>query len=146
MIWKGRCGGIPVYFSVIFSSRRRHTRYWRDWSSAVCPSDLPAPTNSPIQDCADCARNHRWRNRQGLVPHREHRREHEEYRQKEPSTHNATNGSICPCTAKWLPGQGKTYWPRMNTDKTVLGDQSLFIRGRISCGVTPEVGRTEGKK
>src|SRR5258707_5806227 len=29
-----------------FSSRRRHTRYWRDWSSDVCSSDLcarPAP-------------------------------------------------------------------------------------------------------
>src|SRR5947209_20288834 len=32
-----------------FSSRRRHTRYWRDWSSDVCSSDLrrlrPARTN-----------------------------------------------------------------------------------------------------
>src|SRR3712207_6898348 len=28
-----------VYF--FFSSRRRHTRYWRDWSSDVCSSDLP---------------------------------------------------------------------------------------------------------
>src|SRR3712207_9458209 len=27
---------------VIFSSRRRHTRYWRDWSSDVCSSDLGA--------------------------------------------------------------------------------------------------------
>src|SRR3712207_9580231 len=26
-----------MYF---FSSRRRHTRYWRDWSSDVCSSDL----------------------------------------------------------------------------------------------------------
>src|SRR3712207_7814589 len=26
-----------------FSSRRRHTRYWRDWSSDVCSSDLPEP-------------------------------------------------------------------------------------------------------
>src|SRR3712207_8874471 len=26
-----------------FSSRRRHTRYWRDWSSDVCSSDLNAP-------------------------------------------------------------------------------------------------------
>src|SRR3712207_3532838 len=26
-----------------FSSRRRHTRYWRDWSSDVCSSDLPDP-------------------------------------------------------------------------------------------------------
>src|SRR3712207_8878473 len=28
-------------YSVFFSSRRRHTRYWRDWSSDVCSSDLP---------------------------------------------------------------------------------------------------------
>src|SRR3712207_8621142 len=26
--------------SFFFSSRRRHTRYWRDWSSNVCSSDL----------------------------------------------------------------------------------------------------------
>src|SRR3712207_9359399 len=30
-----------------FSSRRRHTRYWRDWSSDVCSSDLPG---SPAGD------------------------------------------------------------------------------------------------
>src|SRR3712207_8432765 len=29
---------------VFFSSRRRHTRYWRDWSSDVCSSDLQRPT------------------------------------------------------------------------------------------------------
>src|SRR3712207_6870919 len=28
-----------TYF-FFFSSRRRHTRYWRDWSSDVCSSDL----------------------------------------------------------------------------------------------------------
>src|SRR3712207_2427246 len=28
------------YWCVFFSSRRRHTRYWRDWSSDVCSSDL----------------------------------------------------------------------------------------------------------
>src|SRR3712207_8247158 len=27
---------------IFFSSRRRHTRYWRDWSSDVCSSDLQA--------------------------------------------------------------------------------------------------------
>src|SRR3712207_6887313 len=26
--------------AVFSSSRRRHTRYWRDWSSDVCSSDL----------------------------------------------------------------------------------------------------------
>src|SRR3712207_2230900 len=31
-------GGIFNFF--FFSSRRRHTRYWRDWSSDVCSSDL----------------------------------------------------------------------------------------------------------
>src|SRR3712207_2882403 len=29
---------MPFFF--FFSSRRRHTRYWRDWSSDVCSSDL----------------------------------------------------------------------------------------------------------
>src|SRR3712207_7606326 len=30
-----------LYLNVFFfSSRRRHTRYWRDWSSDVCSSDL----------------------------------------------------------------------------------------------------------
>src|SRR3712207_8708984 len=32
-----------------FSSRRRHTRYWRDWSSDVCSADVDA---YPI--CLDC--------------------------------------------------------------------------------------------
>src|SRR3712207_8049500 len=30
--------------SWFFSSRRRHTRYWRDWSSDVCSSDLRTAT------------------------------------------------------------------------------------------------------
>src|SRR3712207_7066582 len=36
---------ISVLF--FFSSRRRHTRYWRDWSSDVCSSDLPVPRPPP---------------------------------------------------------------------------------------------------
>src|SRR3712207_1509341 len=42
-----RLGGLNVAgkrtferFFFFFSSRRRHTRYWRDWSSDVCSSDL----------------------------------------------------------------------------------------------------------
>src|SRR5215217_8396754 len=30
-----------MFIFFFFSSRRRHTRYWRDWSSDVCSSDLP---------------------------------------------------------------------------------------------------------
>src|SRR6476620_4272082 len=29
-----------IYTEFFFSSRRRHTRYWRDWSSDMCSSDL----------------------------------------------------------------------------------------------------------
>ena len=32
-----------LYCIFFFSSRRRHTRYWRDWSSDVCSSDLGFP-------------------------------------------------------------------------------------------------------
>src|SRR5258707_5406873 len=38
-----RTGNTALYVlvrGIFFSSRRRHTRYWRDWSSDVCSSDL----------------------------------------------------------------------------------------------------------
>src|SRR3712207_4556057 len=38
---------VMVFF---FSSRRRHTRYWRDWSSDVCSSDLNAHTAAGALD------------------------------------------------------------------------------------------------
>src|SRR3712207_5610023 len=43
-----RCRRILVCVFFFFSSRRRHTRYWRDWSSDVCSSDLgPLPAHLP---------------------------------------------------------------------------------------------------
>src|SRR3712207_5407761 len=36
-----------------FSSRRRHTRYWRDWSSDVCSSDLCGRRHVPAASNAD---------------------------------------------------------------------------------------------
>src|SRR3712207_7857216 len=46
-----------LYF-VVFSSRRRHTRYWRDWSSDVCSSDLfeREPDERHAADVADASR------------------------------------------------------------------------------------------
>src|SRR5947209_16641130 len=40
---------ISIFFIIFifFSSRRRHTRYWRDWSSDVCSSDLVSTTSQP---------------------------------------------------------------------------------------------------
>src|SRR3712207_8833238 len=37
-----------MYICFFFSSRRRHTRYWRDWSSDVCSSDLLTPRSPPL--------------------------------------------------------------------------------------------------
>src|SRR5258707_10902570 len=37
-LFSGAAGCSVCFF--FFSSRRRHTRYWRDWSSDVCSSDL----------------------------------------------------------------------------------------------------------
>src|SRR5690606_40787398 len=39
------------YVFFFFSSRRRHTRFSRDWSSDVCSSDLPRPC-APVADQA----------------------------------------------------------------------------------------------
>src|SRR3712207_7104438 len=36
-----------------FSSRRRHTRYWRDWSSDVCSSDLENPPFALLATCEE---------------------------------------------------------------------------------------------
>src|SRR3712207_8291310 len=38
-----------------FSSRRRHTRYWRDWSSDVCSSDLQNGGQPTLEEVANLA-------------------------------------------------------------------------------------------
>src|SRR5258707_2283634 len=40
------CKAVGILF--FFSSRRRHTRYWRDWSSDVCSSDLSLNGNGEM--------------------------------------------------------------------------------------------------
>src|SRR5438445_10471824 len=47
-----------------FSSRRRHTRYWRDWSSDVCSSDLVSDDMPFLVDSVTMEVN-----RQGLTLH-----------------------------------------------------------------------------
>src|SRR5207253_6739555 len=42
---------IVVYLFLFFSSRRRHTRWPRDWSSDVCSSDLFLALRRGIQSC-----------------------------------------------------------------------------------------------
>src|SRR3712207_1172465 len=45
-------GGVRFFFS----SRRRHTRYWRDWSSDVCSSDLESQDGDTITVTATLAK------------------------------------------------------------------------------------------
>src|SRR3712207_9412347 len=51
---------------VFCSSRRRHTRYWRDWSSDVCSSDLsssepPHAARPAARSSATAPEASRWR-------------------------------------------------------------------------------------
>src|SRR6266542_5611335 len=49
---------LEIGISFFFSSRRRHTRCYRDWSSDVCSSDLCASPNSetcPPRGASGCA-------------------------------------------------------------------------------------------
>src|SRR3712207_7923959 len=49
-----------------FSSRRRHTRYWRDWSSDVCSSDLFSITSFATLGIGDVVPADYWRILGGL--------------------------------------------------------------------------------
>src|SRR5690606_11526377 len=44
-----RCG-LRRFLSFFFSSRRRHTRFPRDWSSDVCSSDLKPDVDEAVQE------------------------------------------------------------------------------------------------
>src|SRR2546429_5960509 len=62
---RGRAGDlllVDVVFSYFFfSSRRRHTRCSRDWSSDVCSSDLPLPVlRSQLMVTSSSGRLHLW--------------------------------------------------------------------------------------
>src|SRR6476620_10955856 len=53
-----------------FSSRRRHTRYWRDWSSDVCASDLRGALDGRLRHRGrghDAARSGRGRRDRAAV-------------------------------------------------------------------------------
>src|SRR5699024_11842702 len=52
---------VCCFFAFFFSSRRRHTRSKRDWSSDVCSSDLQR--QALLQDKLHCAYTHRLNSR-----------------------------------------------------------------------------------
>src|SRR6476620_5881307 len=46
---------VQLVYCFFFSSRRRHTRYWRDWSSDVCSSDLTSGWCASGRRCSTAA-------------------------------------------------------------------------------------------
>src|SRR5258707_9733000 len=80
-------GFTTVFF--FFSSRRRHTRYWRDWSSDVCSSDLgleglskePVPGTVVVKSAA--GRLHLHREHVGRIESRSDREQVIETAQKQ---------------------------------------------------------------
>src|SRR5258707_14368270 len=61
-----------------FSSRRRHTRYWRDWSSDVCSSDLGPLGPDPLQLEVEPLAGHLVQRTERLVPQQDPRPHHQE--------------------------------------------------------------------
>src|SRR5947209_19883001 len=81
-----RVGDFDLFF---FSSRRRHTRYWRDWSSDVCSSDLGEPSGPAADARASVRRMPPPAARPGRPPRSEERRVGKE------------------CRARWAPCNDK---------------------------------------
>src|SRR3712207_8426652 len=99
-----------------FSSRRRHTRYWRDWSSDVCSSDL--------QD--------EWQSTDKLKLTYGLRLDGIFFDNSDLMTNNAIlaldyNGRHID-TGKW-PNSSITVSPRFGFTYDVFGNKSLKVRG-----------------
>src|SRR6266496_6152293 len=92
-------GGVLVCF--FFSSRRRHTRSLRDWSSDVCYSDL-------LRRCASCVAHHACRPGRCCRPDQdalrrsrsEERRVGKECRSRWPPDHEKEHKEHIPATTR----------------------------------------------
>src|SRR5947209_13840451 len=72
---------IVCFCFFFFSSRRRHTRYWRDWSSDVCSSDLyQVPALLPKMNFYQIAMTHLLLEQLGKKPDKSYATRSEERR------------------------------------------------------------------
>src|SRR5258707_11808573 len=103
--WKFRWSVFRLYF--FFSSRRRHTRYWRDWSSDVCSSDLERGLAVTAERGADqVIKRFVLRNRQklALAKHPARRREGVWYYDDLPYIGRSEERRVGKeCRSRWSP-------------------------------------------
>src|SRR5947209_8455435 len=128
-------------FLFFFSSRRRHTRYWRDWSSDVCSSDLERGLQAALDERHDV--EHRLARlarhvvlREGAVltaapdAHLQHRIHARDYTGSRAARRSCARGQACGFTNRGgrSPATMRTIWSAPST---------AMLR-RASC-VTPAV-------
>src|SRR5215203_5038519 len=125
-----------VFF--FFSSRRRHTRYWRDWSSDVCSSDLAF-----IREVAERTRMavERRRAEQELRESEEHYRNAAELNPQVPWT-ATPDGQLDRVAARWqewtgTSGLGESWGQGLHPDDLVYTTKA-WVRS-VTTGVPYDV-------
>src|SRR5258707_4741814 len=88
------------------SSRRRHTRYWRDWSSDVCSSDLLAMRDHMRAELTIAALTlaiQRQKPPPGLIHHSDRGSQYAaaDYRKVQPRSEERRVGK--ECRSRWSP-------------------------------------------
>src|SRR3712207_7479685 len=109
LIYYHRVGEVVKKVLFFFSSRRRHTRYWRDWSSDVCSSDLaypavlghrpparPAESQAEVRPAADHRDGERERRASAVGRRGDHRAGHRPGRSEERRVGKG-------CRSRWSP-------------------------------------------
>src|SRR3712207_8581245 len=95
-----------MLYEVLFSSRRRHTSYWRDWSSDVCSSDLPVAGQLPVAEerHPEEAKEQPERRPERVEPASQgHERQAEHKERKEPVHRSEERRVGKECRSRWSP-------------------------------------------
>src|SRR3712207_9463014 len=104
----------------VFSSRRRHTRYWRDWSSDVCSSDLWLPERVIHMLLRSARRDH------ALAGAQDRRRKR--IRMNTTRTRSEERRVGKECRSRWSP-----YHYKKKNQHKLLDQQSLQANRHVHC-------------
>src|SRR5947209_16248829 len=122
------------FTGVFFSGRRRHTRYWRDWSSDVCSSDLA------VRASATAARREReeagrraYEAEQRARAQAQERAKHDPFASRVPDHSVVHRYARCLSYPEW--GVGTVSGIYFSGDPDGDGDVQQWARVRFSHGV-----------